>query len=88
MTKKKQRVKFARTLRRHGINGARGFQVARAVVKAGCPANLSAATCAGLGLEVLTGGWCPNRGKWNPTIVFCLSSGGSVSEAWYAFNRG
>ncbi len=86
MTKKKQRVRFARSLRAQGISGARSFQVSRAVIKAGSPCQVSPVTLASLGLGIIPGGWCPHRFKHFNSEVYCLTTGGSVVLAWYAFN--
>lgn len=84
MTKKKTRARLARALRVQGIKGARAFAVAKAVVKAGSPAQLSAPTLAALGLASTPGTYCTVRFSHTNTEVFCATTGACVVSAWHA----
>ena len=84
VTKKKQRGRLARALRAQGLKGVRAFAVAKAVIRAGCPAALSASTAEQLGLTILPGYFCEIRFKHRNTEVFCPLTGACVVSAWQA----
>ena len=86
MTKKKHRGRLARALRAEGIKGARAFAVAKAVVRAGSPAEVPAAVLGGLGLIAVPGIYCPVQAAHQNTRVFCPTTGACVVSAWHALH--
>jgi len=86
MTKKKQRGRLARALRAEGIKGVRAFAIAKAVIRAGSPVQLSVAALAELGLANTPGVFCPVQAAHQNTLVFCPTTGACVVSAWHALH--
>ena len=83
MTKKKQRSRLARALRREGIEGGAAFRLARVIVRAGSPAEVGPEEYAVYGVEVFPGHFCQERAKHLPTEA--IGPGGAcIGSAWRA----
>lgn len=85
MTKKKQRARLARALRRQGIKGARSFKVAKLILRHGAPALVPSVEAVALQLWIEPGHFCPFRFKHKPTQVWCEETGACVQAAWREF---
>jgi len=86
MTKKKTRARLARALRAQGVKGVRSFAIAKAVLRAGSPAEVPAAVLGGLGLIAVPGVFCPVQAAHQNTLVFCATTGACVVSAWHALH--
>jgi hypothetical protein len=69
MTRKKHRKRLAKALRGQGFTFAVAHSLAKVIVRAGHPLEVTAAAYAPFGVEIFPGHFCGERAKHYPTTV-------------------